>query len=320
VECRLYRNATQDEKTRQQSQLRAIQSSGGSTTALETIQDDLRHEVARLEEVCQEQEAELQNLTNLLMGATAVSKQLDCLQWDINEEANALELESHAFDNEEQQILAELTEVQTEVDRLSSTGIRFPTRLLDLRVDSARGLRYPLINELRLAYRPKGDLEWNEIQAAWSLAAQLLLESATLLNFQSRHWRIVPLSQCAKIIYYHSSGGTRGVVHNVGHRTSNCSEALIAWNSLLCEAVQYALATVQAGAEKGFLEKASLPKLPFAQAAGKIGSVPLALLDVNDDASWSRVVHFLSCNLLWLANVASVWTKADVVISAVDLS
>jgi hypothetical protein len=287
---------------------------------LETIEHDLRHEVARLEKMCHEQEAESHNLANLLNDAKAVAKQLDGLQWDINEEANALELESHAFYNEEQQILSELTDVQTEVGRLSSTTIRFPTRLLDLRVDSARGLRYPLINELRLAYRPKGDLEWDEIQAAWSLAAQLLLESATLLNFQSRHWRIVPLSQCAKIIYYHSNGGARGIVHNVGHRTSNCSEALIAWNALLCEAIQYALATVQEGVEKGLLEKASLPKLPFAQATGKIGSVPLALLDVNDDASWSRVVHFMSCNLLWLANVASLWTQADVVISAVGLS
>ena len=322
-ECRLYRNATKDEKTRQASQLRAIQSAyadgAPSTDTLVKVEEILRQEIQRLQEICAAEEAELENLTIPEREAAAVSKQLDALQWSINEEANALELETHAFENEEQQILTVLTEVHTEVDRLSSKGIRFPARTLDLRIDS-RGLRYPLINELRLAYRPKGDVEWEEIQSAWALAAQLLLQSATLLDFQSRHWRIVPLSQCAKIIYHSpKSENNRGVTHNVGHPSSKSSEALVAWNALLFEVVQHASATVRGGIEKGVLEAKMVERLPYEQTSQKIGGVPLRHLAVDDDASWSRVVHFMSCNLLWLANMASLWTVEDVVLSAVDL-
>ena len=328
-ECRLYRNATRDERTRQASQLRAIQSSynnnadptnsNNNDDALANMEQTLRDEMERLAAVCQEEEAELENLGQLELEAAAVAKQLDALQWSINEEANALELETHASENEEQQILTVLTEVQTEVDRLSSKGIRFPSRALGLRVD-ARGLRYPLINELRLAYRPKGDVDWEEIQSAWALAAQLLLQSATLLQFQSQHWRIVPLSQCAKIIYHApNSENNRGVTQNVGHPSSKSSEALMAWNALLFEVVQHAKTTIKAGIEKGLLEAKTMERLPYEQTSQSIGGVPLRHLAVDDDASWSRVVHFMSCNLLWLANTASLWTLEDVILSAVDL-
>jgi len=325
-ECRLYRNASQDEKSRQASQIRAIQSSysDGSTPhlddhALEIMEHNLRQEITRLEQICKEEESEFKNLTTLFRDATVVSKQLDDLQWSMNEEANALELETHAFENEEKQIMTSLTEVQSEVDRLSSKGTRFPTRALDLRVDSKRGLRYPLINELRLAYRPKGDVEWYEIQSAWALAAQLLLQTATLIDFQSRHWRIVPLSQCAKIIYHPPGSEKRAIAYNVGHESSKCDEALVAWNALLYEVVQHASMTIQGSVDKGLVDPQAVERLPYEQTSQKIGGVPLRHLDVNDDASWSRVVHFMSCNLLWLANVASLWTLENVVLSAIDL-
>ena len=325
-ECHLYRNAARDEKTRQASQLRAILSSQSEeissdkdAAAIDIIESNLRHEIDRLNHLCHDEEAELEKLNNLLKDAALVSKQLDSIQWNINEEANALELETHAFENEERQLLATLTEVQIEAERLSSKGIRFPTRALDLRVDSARGLRYPLINELRLAYRPKGDVDWDEIQSAWALAAQLLLQSATLLDFQSRHWRIVPLSQCAKIIYHPPGSDGRGVAHNVGHRSSKCSEALIAWNALLNEVIQHAMLKIKAGIDEGLIQADTIQRLPYEQTSQKIGGVPLRHLDVNDDGSWSRVVHFMSCNLLWLANAASLWTLENVVLSAVDL-
>lgn len=329
-ECHLYRQATRDESTRQASQLRALTTthdndtttsrdrSSSSESILATMEQTLRLELDRLVEICRQDEAELENLTQLEKEAAAAAQQLDALQWSINEQANALELETHAFENEEQQIQTVLTQVQTEVDRLSSQGIRFPARALDLRIDS-RGLRYPLINELRLAYRPKGDVEWQEIQCAWALAAQLLLQSATLLDFQSRHWRIVPLSQCAKIIYHSAENNHRGIVHNVGHPSSKSCQALMAWNALLFEVVQHALTTLKAGIAKDLLDAKSVEQVPYEQASQKIGGVPLRHLAVDDDASWSRVVHFMSCNLLWLANMASLWTLEDVVLSAVDL-
>lgn len=320
-ECRLYRETTNDEKTRQASQLRTFQASfqSDNVTAME---DSLRQELEELHEICANEQAELDNLTKLLRDAELVSQQLDDYQDNLNEQANALELETHAFQNEEQQVVAALTQAQDEVERLSK-DIRLTTRYLDLRVDRARGLLYPLINELRLAYRPKGDVQWEEIQSAWALAAQLLLHSITLLNFSSQHWRIVPLSQCAKIIYHapqHANQPNhRGVTYNVGHPSSRSNEALMAWNKLLAEVVQHALTTIQSGIEKGLVEASRVEKLPYEQTKDSIGGVPLRHLDADDDASWSRVVHFLSCNLLWLANVASLWTLEDVVLSAVNI-
>ena len=93
----------------------------------------------------------------------------------------------------------------------------------------------------------------------------------------------------------------------------------MAWNALLFEVVQHATATIKAGIEKGLLEAKTMERLPYEQTSQSIGGVPLRHLAVDDDASWSRVVHFMSCNLLWLVNMASLWTLENVILSAVDV-
>jgi hypothetical protein len=53
-----------------------------------------------------------------------------------------------------------------------------------------RDLRYPLINNLRLAHKPRG-ISWLEINAAWSQAAQLLMFVGSTIKFKSKDLRIV---------------------------------------------------------------------------------------------------------------------------------
>ena len=75
-----------------------------------------------------------------------------------------------------------------------------------------RDLRYPLINNLRLAHKPRG-ISWLEINAGWSQAAQLLMFVGSTIKFKSKDLRIVPLMSCAKIIEVGSNGDTRFVNH-----------------------------------------------------------------------------------------------------------
>jgi hypothetical protein len=221
-----------------------------------------------------------------------------------------------------------LAEIQAEAEQLSSAQIQLPSMLMDLQVDRERGLRYPLINELRLAYRPKGDVQWNEIQAAWSLAAQLLLVIGTLFDFQSQYWTIVPLSHCAKLIYYAPESShidptgkqRRAVVYNLGHPKTNGSKALSAWNALLFQVMEHTTTKMNQACDCGILDHASIPPLPFEIAPGKIGNVVLERLDESDDAGWSRAIHFMSSNLLWLSECASAFVLQQVLLTTANVT
>lgn len=379
-ECRMYRQAMQDEDIRVNGLKRAIRSTLTSSSPsdeessadegkneedeqkqrddtnrdIELAEAKFRIQLDALKESCRNQQAELDHVLDLRNEQAEIANDLDQVEWQVQEERNALELEAQAFDNEQEQLDRELTETLLEVDQLSSTAVRFPSVMLDLRVDDERGLRYPIINELRLAYRPKGDIQWAEIQAAWSLAAQLLLAIGSLLEFQSQHWKIVPLSHCAKLIYYPppvqpsvhnsrgvSSGGCekthnvgRGIVHNLGHPKSNHAQAMVTWNALLHSMIEHARTKATKAREHGlFLDATTTnntnpaagscgpmgeggipPELPFAMTANSIGG-HRKWPDPNDDAGWSRVIHCMSCNLLWLSDLVSTLTLQEVLLS-----
>jgi hypothetical protein len=295
----------------------------------ESNQDDLerteqayRNEIQLLQEACQQHEDELRHLQSLQNEQATIATELDRLEFVTEEEQNALELEARAFDNDQEQLYHTLAEIQAEVEQLSSPSIRLPAMLMDLQVDRERGLRYPLINELRLAYRPKGDVQWNEIQAAWSLAAQLLLVIGTLFDFQSQHWKIVPLSHCAKLMYYApesikdpTGSRRRVIVYNLGHPQTNGSRALSAWNALLFHVIQHTTASMNEACSSGILNATSVPTLPFEISIGKIGNIVLDRLDENDDAGWSRAIHFMSSNLLWLSECASGYVLQQVLLT-----
>jgi hypothetical protein len=272
----------------------------------------------------------------------------------MSHEQNALELEARAFDNDQEQLSRALLEILDEVERLSSPQLQLPATLLRLQVDRERGLRYPLINELRLAYRPKGDVQWHEIQAAWALAAQLLLSICTLFHFQqqpqqlSSHnsnnncWRLIPLSHCAKLFYYPSERSntksgpaaagsaadnqthtvattaqhTRPIVFNLGHPKTNQSKALLTWNALLCQVMQHVTAELTAAIDLGILVAQEVPPIPFEMSPTKIGHTWLTQLGEDDDGGWSRVIHCMTSNLLWLSDCASLFVRQQVILES----
>ena len=341
-----YRQAVVDEERRQKGLEKALRiaaaslrdrkdlasNKSGHESNLEEMEQLFRSEIESLRMSCQQHEEEISQLQTLLREQGVISKELDQLEYATEEEKNSLELEARAFDNDQEQLFHNLEKAQDEVERLSSTQLRLPSALIDLRVDKKRGLMYPLINELRLAYRPKGAyFEWTEIQVAWSLAAQLLLIIGTIFDFQSQNWKIVPLSHCAKLIYHCTNESSLGcnagnsqnrkvIVYNLGHPKTNGCKALLAWNALLYQMVQHTKTQLDQGCCDGIMDSKDIPNLPFAISPTKIGNLELPRLDENDDTGWSRAIHYMSSDLLWLSECASAYLLQKVLLTTASLT
>jgi hypothetical protein len=269
IEAQAYQDAATNSKQRNKAFL---------TYDMAHTEDAYREEIHMLQQEVQAREAELAHLNALYKDQLTVTRQLEQLDDQLQQEQIALELQSKSFDNSIQLKTTALKQVETEVDRLSL--VKLPQALFDLQVDQ-RGLRYPLINQLRLAYRPKGDVPLKEIQIAWSQATQLLLILGTLLQYPSSDWKLVPLADCAKLIY-------RKEIYNLS--PGDC-RGLMAWNALLCGICQYA-------------SKPTKPP-PFASSASSIGTTDLTHLNRMDHVGWSQVIHRMASNLLWLSECAS---------------
>lgn len=272
IEAQAYQDAVTNSKQR----TKAFQAYDIALT-----EDAYREEIHMLQQEVQARDAELAHLNVLYKDQLTVTKQLEQLDAQLQQEQIALELQSKAFDNSIQLKTTALKQVETEVDRLSL--VKLPQALFDLQVDQ-RGLRYPLINQLRLAYRPKGDLPLKEIQVAWSQATQLLLILGTLLQYPSSDWKLVPLADCAKLIY-------RKEIYDLS--PGDC-RGLMAWNALLDQVVHHA----------GYASKPTKPP-PFPSSASSIGTTDLTHLDRMDHVGWSQVIHRMASNLLWLSECAS---------------
>ncbi|CAB9504983.1 expressed unknown protein [Seminavis robusta] len=335
-ECYMYDQAARKEEERHESLEKALRGvsfsgpSGGKDDAsapnnLQTAEEAFRDEIKLLEEECRQQEAEAEHLRALKEEQMNLAKELAETEYELEVERNALELEARAFNSDQAQMFQLLDTIDAEVDKLSA-DISLPSLLLDLRVDE-RGLRYPLINELRLAYRPKGDLKWNEVQVAWSLAAQLLLVVGTLFQYPSEQWKIVPLSHCAKLIFYSQNdkdtggssdegdggqGKKHAVVYHLGHPRTNGAKAIRAWNNLLHQVVLHVRRKTEDDNSERGTDSGSFPSLPFAISPTTIGTIDLTRLDENDDAGWSRAIHLMASDLLWLSECAAIYTSQQV--------
>ena len=305
-----------------------------------STEEAFQTEIAFLEAACQQHRDELLHFRALQHEQQQLGLELDRLHEALSHEQNALVLEARAFDNDQEHLASILLDLQDEVERLSSCTVKLPATLLRLQVDRERGLRYPLINELRLAYRPKGDVQWKEIQAAWALAAQLLLSIGTLFQFQQKSssnssnnncWKVIPLAHCAKLFYYppertntsddtasatRNTASTRPVVFNLGHPKTNHSKALLTWNALLCQMVHHVSSKLAVAIDVGIVDAEDVPPLPFEIALTKIGNTSLSHLDEDDDGGWSRVIHYMSSDLLWLSDCASTFVRQQVVLES----
>jgi Apg6 BARA domain len=302
-----------------------------STIDLERhIEEAYLNEIELLEQACQQHREELLHLRAVQKEQALVNDEIEQQTEAMAAEQNALELEARAFDNDQEQLSRLLAECQEEIEHLSSSEIRLPATLIDLSVDVERGLRYPLINDLRLAYRPKGDVHWKEIQAAWALASNLLLVVATIFDFRSQNWKIVPLSHCAKLIYcppirpvtgegaavQNNTSKSRAIVFNVGHPKTNGSKALLTWNALLCQLIQHVVHKNTLSVQNGIADAAEIPVVPFEILPTNIGGISLTRLNENDDSGWSHVIHYMASNLLWLSNCASFHILQQVLLRA----
>lgn len=268
----------------------------------------LQVEIASLKEACQNHEEERYRLLSLLLEQAKADEQLDELAWALEQERNDLELQARAFDSQQEALIRSFTMGSEEVNMLYSSHVKLLPLLFRLQVDQERGLRYPLINGLRLAYRPKGDVTRDEIQAAWSLAAQLFLAVGSLFHFQSVEWKIVPLSQCAKLVRCRRSEQCDSGQVERYHRNALAlggvnmeNQSLLIWNDLLHQLVRHVIVHMHEAGETGFLY-GRLPTLPCEISSEKIGRVDLTYLDRNDDLGWSRMIHYTACTLQWLSD------------------
>lgn len=247
-----------------------------SKVGLETTTKAYESEIDMLQQEIEARQAELEHLNSLYKDQKNIATQLESYEEQYHAERNALELKAISFDAVLDQTSNELSQVQSEVDRLAS--VQLPQALFDLQVDQ-RGLRYPLINQLRLAFRPKGDVPTKEIEVAWSQATQLLLVVGTLLNYPSSDWKVVPLADCAKLIF-------RKEIYNM--LPGDC-RSLIAWNALLDQVLKHA------STYNKFPIHGQTASPPFPSSATIIGKIDLTSLSQSDHAGWSHVSSFKLC-------------------------
>jgi len=66
--------------------------------------------------------------------------------------------------------------------------------------------------------------------------------------------------------------------------------------------------------EQGVLAGVQGP--PFQITTTTIGGITLTKLDENDDGSWSRVIHCMASDLLWLSDCASSYVLDQVLLTA----
>jgi hypothetical protein len=284
-----------------------------------TTEEAYRQEIIMLENELQGRQEELENLKALYKEQDQISKHLDALDDGLQLEQNSLELQSNAFDDRRDLMTNSLAEIQQEIDKLSLIAV--PHALFDLQVDP-RGLRYPLINQLRLAFQPKGDVPAEEVRVAWSQATQLLLFLGTLFDYPGTDWKLVPLADCAKLIY-------RKEIFNLS--PGDC-RSLMAWNALLDQVVRHAMKICKTTngmtandigdrqdnpSTKGNnnnlqQQQASHSAPPFTSSPTTIGETELARLDPTDQFGWSQVIHRMASNLSWLSDRASELTATQV--------
>ena len=271
------------------------------------------------------------HLGSVLNEQALLDQQFEDLTSSLEEDSNDLELQARAFCSDQEMLFRSLVEGIGAARRLCSPRVQLLHGLFDLQVDKERGLRYPLINSLRLAYRPTGDVSRKEIQAAWSLAAQLLLIVGLAFDFQSERWKVIPLSHSAKLLYYpplEGNGMKQGGAEKskleafvLGDEGGE-SQPLVIWNQLLHSIVRHVTIAMHDAVEAGFLCDTKAPPfpLPYTIAAAAIGEIVLEKVDANDDATWSRTIHCMTSVLEWLCLCSEIWMLENVMLLAESAS
>lgn len=264
---------------------------------LQNALDTLEYEWLRLRNVQQEHQRELDTINNLLEEQTLVSQTLTSQEDEVLTEFSSLEVDARVFQDIHRHLTHQCHAAEREKFHLSR--VQLHSSLFHIVVDE-RGLRFPLINNLRLAHKPMG-LSWLEINAAWSQAAQLLMFIGSTIKFKSRNLRIVPLMSCAKIIV----GVDTNVVHNLGvdlqamdkktHNVETIIPSIRAFHALLHQMTVHI---------KNSNLSCDLGKVPFNLGHHIIGSHDLKQMHHTDDVGWSTIIHCMALHMQWMSKIA----------------
>ncbi|GAX24283.1 hypothetical protein FisN_4Lh014 [Fistulifera solaris] len=183
-ESNAYVNHAQAARLRQKQWQQKVDGELTREQLVEQAKESYTREIDEITLACEQLEAEFNELRMARRELAAKAKELDKATEEIFRARNDIELAAANIEQDQANLNGAVASAHEQIDSLSSTRIQLYSQSFDLQVDQERGLRYPLINEHRLAYRPKGDVHWEEIQTAWSLAAQLLLVVASTFRKQ----------------------------------------------------------------------------------------------------------------------------------------
>jgi len=276
----------------------------------------IQEEIKNLELALQQQQSLSQHLTSLLIEQENRASNLNLEEDFLMRQMNDLELQTRNLQGKSREMATKCLNTLHEKELLMSTKINSVHFLItnfhkdiEKNPDLSRIIlasNFPLINGLRLTHKASVDVHWNEVHAAWSQVAQLLLFAGGILNYSSDEYRIIPLTNYAKIIQINSK--KKKIEHALGQemntkRTASRKKShnemgslpnsLIPLNHFLYQLIDCALK------HKG---GANLEPLPFQILPTSIGKIDLTTLNKDgDDEAWFYVVNGIAATLEWLS-------------------
>jgi len=302
----------------------------------------LQQEIHHLTSSCQEHEEELHQLQMMLQEQHIISNNVTMQEEEVMMDFHQLELDARAFQEVHAQLTHQCHAAERERYYLSQVKLHSTLHHIVLMDEHGFGdghghahgigyghgnghghshvhgmMMYPLINNLRLTYRPRSVVPWLEINAAWSQAAQLIMFIGSTTKFKSRDLRIVPLTSCAKIIDV-GMRGDRRIVHHLGvdfdamdrktHRAEHIIPSIRMFHALLYQMVHHVMTMGwkedEASVSASTFTSASAP-LPYSMEMHSIGHYDLHKMHDQDDTGWNVVINCIAANLKWLSESAS---------------
>jgi len=262
-------------------------------------------EIESLETEYQSIMQEIQNLhSEIYKENESRTKILTEMEDELLNDYNSLEIATKNNRNLCRTLSSEYLSTKKELDLLSKFKLHSLFFTFENEQVKKRTGGYDMINGLRLGFRPSKDLQWREINSAWSLVAQLVLFINNYTKFSSNKYRIAPLTSCAKIIEIISPH--KKMVHHLGRDLNDFNnfqkgiepDALRVLNSLF-----YSLALYTHKKYNPILQETR--KQPFSMDESRIGVYDLTQVQDTEDEKWLGVIHCLTENMKWLLECVS---------------
>ncbi len=300
-------------------------------TENELIQSTIKsfqNELTTMQQTYNDYQNEIQNLNELLKEQSIVSSSLIQQQNDLLLQYNQIEYDANIFNDLQCHLIQQCHIAEKEKSLLNNVNLRHV--LFEITVygnnnddyneddicdrddnqfhDSLLQL-YPMINNLRLAHRPKGnDIQWAEINIAWSQATQLLMYMSSNVKFVSQNYSIIPYTHCAQIIenvYIDADGNEmKKIYHHLGvnlhdidkktHYTDHIVGSIHVYFKLFHQLYVHVQETM-------IHLDIDFNSVPYIMSEDQIGLYDLRYIDENDETSWRNAINCIVSNLKWLS-------------------